>query len=117
MGTENDGSGGDMTQARGKRLRTAMYRKGIRKHAAIAAAVGVNESTISRWIHGGPMTVDNVIAVCRILDISADWLLLGRGEMDMHTRAASAALPHAVTDLLPPTLEQLAAALRTLPRL
>ncbi|KAF1004057.1 MAG: hypothetical protein GAK28_04221 [Luteibacter sp.] len=105
-----------MSEARGKRLRTAMYRRGIRKHAAIAAAVGVNESTISRWTHGGPMTVDNVVAVCGILDVSADWLLLGRGEMESHryTVQPAVALPHAVTDLLPPTLEQLAAALRTL---
>lgn len=105
-----------MSEDRGKRLRTAMYRRGIRKHAAIAAAVGVNESTISRWTHGAPMTVDNVVAVCGILDVSADWLLLGRGDMESHRREATpaAALPQAITDLLPPTLEQLAAALRTL---
>ncbi len=50
----------------------------------LAIEVGVNESTISRWRKGAPITTDNAVKLCRILDISADWLLLERGTIDHH---------------------------------
>lgn len=36
------------------------------------------------------MTLGNVAIVCDRLDISADWLVLGRGHMDMHLHLATA---------------------------
>lgn len=71
-----------MTKAHGHRLRVAMQIRGISKLCAMAAAVNVSESAISRWCSGGTMTVANIITVCEVLNISADWLLLGRGQMD-----------------------------------
>lgn len=35
------------------------------------------------------MTLVNVIALCEYLDVSADWLLLGRGDMEQHRQSAS----------------------------
>jgi hypothetical protein len=34
--------------------------------------------------------LDNAIAVCAALDISLDWLLLGRGTMDFHKTSETA---------------------------
>jgi transcriptional regulator with XRE-family HTH domain len=73
-----------MSSTRGERLSAAMAARRVPKLSAMAAELGVSESAISRWRHNGSMTVDNVEAVCRILDISADWLLLARGSMDLH---------------------------------
>jgi transcriptional regulator with XRE-family HTH domain len=72
-----------MTENRGERLMAAMKARRIPKLSVLAAALNVSESAVSRWRRNGPMTVDNVEAVCRFLDISADWLLLGRGSMDL----------------------------------
>lgn len=72
-----------MTKNRGERLMAAMKARRIPKLSVLAAALNVSESAVSRWRRNGPMTVDNVEAVCRFLDISADWLLLGRGSMDL----------------------------------
>lgn len=40
------------------------------------------------------MTVGNVAIVCQALDISADWLVLGRGNMDMHLGGGVREYPH-----------------------
>jgi transcriptional regulator with XRE-family HTH domain len=68
----------------GERLRLAMLKRGMCKLSAMACSVGVSESAISRWRSGGAMTLSNVAAVCNALDISADWLVLGRGDMNLH---------------------------------
>jgi len=65
-------------------LRIAMRVRGLTKLSAMAAAVGVTESAISRWCHDGPMTIENVVVVCAVLEMSIDWFLLGRGDMDQH---------------------------------
>lgn len=67
---------------RGQRLVEAMNKRGMRKQHALAYAVGVNESTVTRWKHDGPMSLENAIALCAALDISLDWFLLGSGAMD-----------------------------------
>lgn len=52
---------------------------------ALALDLNVHESAISRWRKGGPMTLDNAAKLSEVLDISLDWLVLGRGDMDRHT--------------------------------
>ena len=41
------------------------------------------------------MSLDKAIALCRELDVSADWLLLGIGHMDQHKKSAEIAPAHA----------------------
>ena len=81
-----------MERDRGRRIRQAFEMKGIRKHSVIAAALRVTEGAVSRWCHGGPMTLANVIGLCEYLDISVDWLLLGRGHVDQHQERRAIAL-------------------------
>ena len=70
-----------MSTTRGMRIQLAMRERSFTKLSALAAAVGVTESAISRWCHDGTITTENVVNLCTILDISIDWLLLGRGHM------------------------------------
>jgi plasmid maintenance system antidote protein VapI len=69
---------------RGERLRLAMDARGVRKQHAFAFQLKVHESAITRWKANRSFSLDNAIAVCEVLDISLDWLLLGRGTMDFH---------------------------------
>jgi plasmid maintenance system antidote protein VapI len=69
---------------RGERLRLAMDARGVRKQHAFAFQLKVHESAITRWKANRSLSLDNAIAVCAALDISLDWLLLGRGTMDFH---------------------------------
>jgi hypothetical protein len=69
---------------RGERLRLAMDARGVRKQQAFAFQLKVHESAITRWKANRSFSLDNAIAVCAALDISLDWLLLGRGTMDFH---------------------------------
>lgn len=78
-----------MERNRGRRIRQAMGRRDIRKHCVLANALNVTEGAISRWCQGSPMTLVNTIALCQYLDISADWLLMGRGDMEQHHRHPS----------------------------
>jgi len=73
---------------RGQRLQEAMAARGIRKQIVLAAELGVNESAISRWQQGYGLSLENAAKVCEVLDISLDWLILGRGHMDQHRAPA-----------------------------
>jgi transcriptional regulator with XRE-family HTH domain len=70
--------------ARGLRIEMALRFRGIRKQQALATELNVHESAITRWKSGDAISLDNVIALCALLDISADWLLMGRGTIDAH---------------------------------
>ena len=59
-----------------------------RKLYALAAELGVAPSSVSRWLQGGPISLRHVIALGRELDLSLDWLLLGRGSPDCHRTAS-----------------------------
>jgi plasmid maintenance system antidote protein VapI len=76
---------------RGERMMEAMQARGQTKQHALAHALGVNESTITRWKNDGPMSVDSAVLLCRELDISLDWFLNGTGAMDAHKPAAAQA--------------------------
>jgi transcriptional regulator with XRE-family HTH domain len=72
----------------GERLQQALRRRRIRKLHALAVEIGVDQSAISRWRKGRPISLPNAISLCRALDISLDWLVTGRGAMDTHRLAA-----------------------------
>jgi len=69
---------------RGERLRAALRAKRVNKQHALAVALNVHESAITRWKNDQNISVENVVSLCKELDISADWLLMGRGEIDQH---------------------------------
>ena len=55
---------------------------------ALAFDLAVHQSTITRWKEDGPMSLVSACRLCEILDISLDWLILGRGLMDQHKLGA-----------------------------
>jgi transcriptional regulator with XRE-family HTH domain len=72
----------------GKRLEAALKARHILKMYALAVEMGVDESAISRWRRGRPISTGNLVKLCGTLDISIEWLLTGRGEMDRPADAA-----------------------------
>ena len=83
----NEPHGADARQ-RGERIRIAIQQRGVRKLAALAAEIGVTEGALTRWRQGGPMSLDNGIRFCRVLDVSLDWLAMGRAHPDHHRQHA-----------------------------
>ncbi|HEY1475992.1 MAG TPA: helix-turn-helix transcriptional regulator [Pseudolabrys sp.] len=77
---------------RGERIREALTARGVRKQQALAAELNVHESAVTRWKENKQMSLHNAMALAASLDVSLDWLLLGRGTMDSH-RAAPAWRP------------------------
>lgn len=63
----------------GNRLTNAMNRKRITRRT-LADNIGVNEMAVGYWCRGmkAPNAV-NVVKICKELEISADYLLLGKG--------------------------------------
>lgn len=53
----------------------------------LAHDLEVDESAISRWKQDGAMSLTNAARIAEVLDVSMDWLILGRGEMDVHKSA------------------------------
>jgi transcriptional regulator with XRE-family HTH domain len=105
---------------RGKRLQTAMVARGIRKQIVLASELGVNESAISRWQKGAGLSLDHAVKLCEKLDISLDWLILGRGGMDQHrVKKMASSSDRSVVDLanlpisIASTLSDLAEHIRT----
>jgi transcriptional regulator with XRE-family HTH domain len=70
--------------SRGARIKQALDARAVHKQHALASALGVHESAITRWKEDGAMSLDKAVALCQELDVSADWLLLGIGHMDQH---------------------------------
>ena len=69
---------------RGERIREALAARGVRKQQALAAELNVHESAVTRWKENKQISLDNAVALAAALDVSLDWLLLGRGSMDAH---------------------------------
>lgn len=65
----------------GQRLDSALRAQGQPKLASVATEIGVDESAISRWKQGRSISLENAIRLCTALDLSMDWLFLGRGQM------------------------------------
>lgn len=70
--------------ARGRRIRDAIIHRKIQKVQALAAELNVSAAAVSRWQNGGHTSLENASALALALDVSLDWLLLGRGTMDGH---------------------------------
>lgn len=75
---------------RGDRIRAALAARGVRKQQALAAELAVHESAITRWKENKQMSLANAVALGAALDISLDWLLLGRGTMNSHREVGAA---------------------------
>ncbi|MGJ5177975.1 helix-turn-helix domain-containing protein [Bradyrhizobium oligotrophicum] len=74
--------------SRGARLAQVIKQSGIAKMANLADDLGVDESAISRWKKGGSMSLENAAKLSSALDVSLDWLILGRGTMNLHKKLA-----------------------------
>lgn len=74
--------------ARGRRIREAISRGKFRKVHALAAELDVSVAAVSRWQNGGHTSLESACALADLLDVSLDWLLLGRGTMDWHRNSA-----------------------------
>jgi len=77
---------------RGKRLKQAMRMRGRRKAMALAAELNISPAAITKWKQGHAMSVDNACNLAKSLDISLDWLLLGRSGPDAF-RSAGLSVP------------------------
>lgn len=84
----------------GERLEQVLRARKVRKVYPLALELGVNESCISRWRRDGAISTDNAIRLCRILDVSLDWLLCGRGQMDQHKGRSISDEEYAVIEAL-----------------
>ena len=67
---------------RGKRFDQAMKMRGHHKAMALAVELGISPAAITKWKQGHAMSVDHACSVARLLDISLDWLLMGRNSPD-----------------------------------
>jgi len=74
--------------SRGERLTAAIRQRGISKMMSLALDLDVDESAISRWRNDGSMSLSHAARISEVLDISLDWLVLGRGEMELHKAPA-----------------------------
>ncbi len=68
------------------RLKKVFKAQSIKKQSALALEMNVDESTISRWQKDGNLSIKNAAKICDHLDISMDWLILGRGCMNQHKK-------------------------------
>lgn len=103
------------------RFALALELREVRKLYALAVEIGVDESAISRWKKGRSISLENAAQVCRALDISLDWLVMGRGSIDAHRQQAApnpdpagALLRRAFPDMPPAKVQAVAAALEGL---
>ncbi|TFE65931.1 hypothetical protein A7Q09_10635 [Methylacidiphilum sp. Yel] len=69
---------------RGKRIKEALSARLCNKQLALAKELGIHECTICRWQQGKSISLKHAVLLCEKLDISMDWLILGRGEMNFH---------------------------------
>jgi plasmid maintenance system antidote protein VapI len=79
-----------MMITRGERVQEALRVRGVRKQQALAAELEVHESAITRWKENKSMSLENAVALGVALDVSLDWLLLGRGTIDSHRSLSQA---------------------------
>jgi len=74
--------------SRGERIDQAIKVRGVKKMLNLALDLGVDESAISRWKKNGPISLKSAARLARALDVSLDWIVLGRGEMEHHKKLA-----------------------------
>ena len=76
-----------MPKDRGKRLKQALEMRKRNKLHAFAVEVGVNPSSVTRWLKGGLISTEHAVKICQTLSISLDWLLLGKEQAGTHPLA------------------------------
>ena len=67
---------------RGKRIDHAMKMRGHLKAMALAVELGISPAAITKWKQGHAMSLDHACNLAGLLDISLDWLLMGRNDPD-----------------------------------
>lgn len=72
---------------RGKRLQHALTLRERRKMMALAVELGVSPAAVSKWKQGGTMSVEHACRIALMLEISLDWLLMGRDTPEWSQRA------------------------------
>lgn len=86
MSLEND----RYLQAFAKRLKQAVQFRGIRNHGCRTRiresfserGIAISNTSIGRWFDGVHLpSTDNILALAEILNINAEWLMTGNGEM------------------------------------
>ena len=85
----------------GDRLDMALRSRRVGKLYALAVEIGVDDSAISRWRRSDSISIRNAIALCNALDVSLDWLMTGRGEMESHRALAADPVRRTLADLTP----------------
>ena len=97
-----------------QRLRAAREAKGLKK-GKFASAVGVSNATITDWEKGADaggikdITGANLMKVCQVLEVDANWLLHGRSATKVGDliRLLPGAIPVRVTEPDDPELTQI----------
>ncbi len=74
-----------------RRLDLALRVRRIGKMYALAVALDIDGSALSRWRRGKPISVGSLVRLCRHLRVSIDWLLTGTGAMELPEPAAAEA--------------------------
>jgi transcriptional regulator with XRE-family HTH domain len=72
----------NIDKARGYRLKLAMIARGYGKATALASGLDISPAAITKWTQGHAMSVHHVCNLALLLDISLDWLLMGRNGPD-----------------------------------
>jgi transcriptional regulator with XRE-family HTH domain len=67
---------------RGRRLKMAMERRGYRKATALAAALNISPAAMTKWTQGYTMSIAHACHLAELLNVSLDWLLMGRNSPD-----------------------------------
>lgn len=67
---------------RGKRIEQAMATRGRRKAMALAAELDISPAALTKWKQGHAMSLENACRLAELLDVSMDWLMLGRNAPD-----------------------------------
>src|SRR3546814_6623750 len=67
---------------RGARLRQAAMMRGNHKAGALAAELEISPAAVTKWAQGHAMSINHACRLAVLLDISLDWLLLGRNGPD-----------------------------------
>lgn len=65
------------------RLRSVRLRRGLATQEQLAQKLGIDRRIVSRWEKGQLPSTDKLMVVATALQVSLDWLLLGRGQMDL----------------------------------
>lgn len=59
-----------------------METRGHRKATALAANLNISPAAITKWTQGHSMSIDHACDLAVVLDVSLDWLLMGRNGPD-----------------------------------